>query len=97
MKKILANTVYTGNTLKSLKKEYLIDYIRILEHNCASAEERLNNQAKNFEMLLKQSIKETTEKIMKIVFDLFPEDKQFTTISKATIYELSKQFGADIE
>lgn len=45
MKKILANTVYSDSTLKSWKKEDLIEHIRILEHNWASAEESLNNQA----------------------------------------------------
>ena len=33
--------------------------------------------------------KETTKKILNEVLELFPKDKQFTTISKATIYELA--------
>ena len=58
MEKILANTVYSDSTLKSWKKENLIELIRILEHNWQMAEQSLNVQAKNCEMLLKQKIEE---------------------------------------
>lgn len=44
-KYILANKCYSDATLKSWKKEDLIEQIRILEHNWASAEASLNNQA----------------------------------------------------
>lgn len=54
MEKILANTVYSDSTLKSWKKEQLVELIRILEHNWANAENTLNIQAKNCEMLLGQ-------------------------------------------
>ena len=47
MEKILANTVYSDSTLKRWKKEDLIEHIRILEHNWASAEESLANSVKN--------------------------------------------------
>lgn len=60
---ILASKVYSNATLKSLKKEDLIEHIRILQHNWASAEECLDNQAKNFETLLQQARKETAKEI----------------------------------
>ena len=47
MKKILANRVYADSTLKKWSKEDLIELIRILEHNWASAEEKFNNSVKN--------------------------------------------------
>ena len=50
-KKILANRVYSDATLKSWRKEDLIEQIRILEHNWAAAEESLNNSAKNSEKI----------------------------------------------
>lgn len=53
-KKILANRVYSDATLKKWKKEDLIEQIRILEHNWATAEEALNNSAKNSEKLLSE-------------------------------------------
>ena len=46
-KKILANRVYSDSTLKKWRKEDLIEQIRILEHNWASAEERFHNSVKN--------------------------------------------------
>lgn len=58
MKKILANTVYSDSTLKSWNKENLIELIRILENNWANAENSLNIQAKNCEMLLKEKQEE---------------------------------------
>lgn len=54
MEKILANTVYSDSTLKSWNKGNLIELIRILENNWANAENSLNIQAKNCEMLLHQ-------------------------------------------
>lgn len=61
-KKILAYRVYSDSTLKKCSKEDLIEQIRILEHNWASAEESLNIQAKNCEMMLDKIGKETAEK-----------------------------------
>lgn len=58
MKKILANTVYSDSTLKRWNKENLIELIRILENNWANAENSLNVQAKNCEMLLKEKQEE---------------------------------------
>ena len=63
-KKILANRIYSDATLKRWKKEDLIEQIRILEHNWTSAEESLNIQAKNCEMLLKQAEKDTAKEIL---------------------------------
>ena len=51
MEKILANTVYSDSTLKRWKKEDLIEHIRILEHNWASAEDSLANSVKNSEKI----------------------------------------------
>lgn len=50
-KKILANRVYTDETLKRWKKEDLIEQIRILEHNWSCAEESYNNSVKNSEKI----------------------------------------------
>ena len=66
-KRILANKVYSFNTLMGWKKEDLIDHIRILEYNWSAAEKTLDNQAKNYKMLLDQARKETAEKILKFV------------------------------
>lgn len=41
--------------------------------------------------------KETARDILKDIIALFPKDKQFTTISRATIYELAKQYGVEIK
>ena len=46
-KRILANRVYSNETLKRWKKEDLIEHIRILEHNWSCAEESYNNAVKN--------------------------------------------------
>lgn len=54
MKKILANKVYSDATLKKWKKEDLIEQIRILEHNWATAEEALNNSPKNSEKIISE-------------------------------------------
>lgn len=54
MKKILANKVYSDATLKKWEKEDLIEQIRILEHNWATAEEALNNSAKNSEKIISE-------------------------------------------
>ena len=54
MKKILANKVYSDATLKKWEKEDLIEQIRILEHNWATAEEALNNSAKNSEEIISE-------------------------------------------
>ena len=74
MKKILANTVYSDTTLKSWTKEQLIEQIRILENNWSSAEEKLNNSAKNSEKLFaeqKAEIEQLTEqnKALAVVID----------------------------
>lgn len=37
---------YSDSTLKNLKKDTLIEYIRVLEENLRNAYERLDNQAK---------------------------------------------------
>ena len=50
-KKILGNRVYSDATLKTWKKEDLIEQIRILEHNWACAEENYKNSVKNSEKL----------------------------------------------
>lgn len=68
-KKILANRIYSDATLKRWKKEDLIEQIRILEHNWTSAEESLNIQAKNCEMLLKQAEKDTAKEIYNEIGD----------------------------
>ena len=63
-KKILANRVYSDTTLKSWKKEDLIEQIRILEHNWSCAEENLNNSVKNSEKIFyeqKAKIERLTE------------------------------------
>lgn len=74
-KKILANRVYSDSTLKGWKKEDLIEQIRILEHNWAAAEESLNIQAKNCEMLLKQKEKDTAKEIYSLLDTMkVPED-----------------------
>lgn len=41
--------------------------------------------------------KQTAEKILKDVLELFPKDKRFTTISRGAIYNLAKQFGVGVE
>ena len=110
MKKILANTVYSDATLKNWKKEDLIEHIRILEYNWESAEQSLNIQAKNCEMLLNKARKETAEKILK---DLMKEAEYYYLadyndcmhdelfIEKQDllriINELAKQFDVEIK
>lgn len=42
----MSKHTYADSTLKSWTKDELIHQIRILEHNVAVGEERLNNQAK---------------------------------------------------
>lgn len=63
-KKILANRVYSDATLKTWKKEDLIEQIRILEHNWACSEENYKNSVKNSEKLFaeqKAEIERLTE------------------------------------
>lgn len=45
---------YADSTLRSMKKEDLIEYIRCLEHNCAAADATLDQQAKIFEKLFQE-------------------------------------------
>lgn len=42
------------STLRNMKKTELIHYIRILEHNCNVANSFLDQQAKNFGILMKE-------------------------------------------
>lgn len=46
---------YTYSTLAHMPKDNLIEYIRLLEKNCYSAEKMNEQQAKNCEELLKQA------------------------------------------
>lgn len=100
-KYILANKVYSDTTLKSWKKEDLIEHIRILEHNWASAEECLNNQAKNCEMLLKQIRKETAREILKLLVPdckYCAEDwhKGCLCLQAVLKEKIAEQFGIDL-
>lgn len=99
---IQANKVYSNATLKSWRKEDLIEHIRILEYNWASAEKCIDNQVKNFETLLKQARKETAEKIFselykkKIVSMDMRDNVEYLVFMK-DILQLAKQFGVEIE
>ena len=65
-KRILANRVYSDETLKRWKKEDLIEHIRILEHNWSCAEESYNNAVKNSDKIFaeqKAEIERLTEEL----------------------------------
>lgn len=111
-KYILANKVYSDATLKGWKKEDLIEHIRILEHNWASAEEALNIQAKNCEMLLKQesnkTAKETLRKVKQLIdnVDIVVDNDIYSWNPDAGydkkqvdcgLSEIAKQCGVDIK
>lgn len=74
-----------------------IDAYNRLKRDSELYEARQKENLKLFAKAYNQGSKETAEKIIKMVFDLFPKDKQFTTISKATVYEIAKQFGVEIK
>lgn len=93
-KKILANRVYSDETLKRWKKEDLIEQIRILEHNWASAEESLNIQAKNCEMLLKQKEKDTARDICKIAKR---HNKDCQINIERLIMSIASTYGIEVE
>ena len=44
----------SDSTLRNMKKDELIAYIRILEHNCNVANSFVEQQAKNFGFLMKE-------------------------------------------
>lgn len=46
--------VLSDTTLQNYTKKELINIIRTLEHNWNSAEQTINQQAKNFEQMLKE-------------------------------------------
>lgn len=101
---ILANKVYSDTTLKGWKKEELIEHIRILEHNWASAEKCIDNQVKNFKMLLKQAQKETAKEILNDLYYNLQVSEQ-GKISKSNDYynvdgwikEIAKEYGEEAE
>lgn len=65
-KRILANRIYSDSTLKGWTKDALIEHIRVLEHNWASAEESLANSVKNSDEIFaeqKAEIERLTERI----------------------------------
>ena len=88
-KRILANKVYSDTTLNGWKKKDLIEQIRILEHNWAGAEESLNIQAKNCEMLLKQKEKDTAKEILDMLYTAMPK----TNI----VVKIKKRYGVEVE
>lgn len=80
-KRILANRVYSNETLKRWKKEDLIEHIRILEHNWSCAEESYNNAVKNSDKIFaeqKAEIERLTEenRVVKHNMD-FHRNKKF--------------------
>lgn len=96
-KKILANRVYSDATLNRWKKEDLIEQIRILEHNWAAAEESLNIQAKNCEMLLKQTEKDTAKEIIKWIKRNGILEYGGYVIHDSTIEQMCKKYGVEVE
>ena len=96
-KYILANKVYSDTTLKGWTKEDLIEHIRILEHNWASAEESLENQAKNCEMLLKQVRKETAKEIFAELFYIATIHHSDIANILAWAKEKAKSEGVEVE
>lgn len=96
-KYILANRVYSDATLKSWVKEDLIEHIRILEHNWASAEESLNIQAKNFKTLLEQVSKEKAERIINFMKAFFDSWEDTDRVSKLTMIGYLKAVAREFE
>lgn len=98
-KKILANRVYSDETLKRWKKEDLIKQIRILEHNWSCAEESLNIQAKNCEMLLKQTVTDTAKEICDDLRNIFIEQSSYGSDANQHIgyYDYEVKMGLVIE
>lgn len=72
MKKILANTIYSDTTLKSWKKEDLIEHIRVLEHNWQSTLTSLNNSAKTCKKLYEEN--ESLKRLMSLIDNLSTEE-----------------------
>lgn len=52
------------STLRNMKKDELIEYIRILEYNFNVAESFLDQQAKNFEALMKERCEKCLKECM---------------------------------
>lgn len=52
---------YSLSTLRRMSKDNLIEYIRLLEKNCYSAERMNDQQVKNCEELLRQADAKTTQ------------------------------------
>ncbi len=99
--KVLANA-----TLKGLTKAELIEHIRLLEHNWASAKWFNANQAKNFEILEKeikdQARKEAVKEVLDRAYDwgqdfffdyTFMEEDDFNGM----LNNLAKEFELDIK
>ena len=97
MKKILANTVYSDATLKSWKKEDLIEHIRVLEHNWQSALESLNNSAENCKKLHaeNQEMKDDNDglrRIIRLIDDVSDEElDDATKVIKKFCKKVSKE------
>ena len=90
---IQANKVYSDTTLKSWKKEELIEHIRILEHNWASAENQIDNQVKNFEKLLKQARNETAKEI----YDYLQQTGVIKVAPDTIRMYFKEEFGVEIK
>lgn len=69
VKCILANKVYSTNTLNSWTKKDLIEHIRVLEHNWNSTLEAFNIQSENVEMILNQQRKELIKEFTETLKD----------------------------
>lgn len=92
-KKILANRVYSDATLKTWKKEDLIEQIRILEHNWACSEENYKNSVKNSEKLFaeqKAEIERLTEENQSLIGRKAGLDYSYNQIKEKNA-ELQKQ------
>lgn len=70
-KKILANKIYSTNTLNSWTKKELINHIRLLEHNWNSTLETFNIQSENVEMILNQQGKELIKEFTETLKDKY--------------------------
>lgn len=54
------------STLRNMKKDELIEYIRMLEYNFNVSESFLDQQAKNFEILMKERCEKCLKECMGI-------------------------------
>lgn len=105
-KKILANKVYSNSTLKKWSKEELIEQIRILEHNWASAEESLNNSAKNIQKIIAELQKQVDKAWLEVGKMCMEERtntaKEILELSKSTptycnfVKVVKERYGVDL-